>query len=231
MNRTLYLHVGAPKCGSTTLQRALLCTPETRGVVAGYSVAAALQWAAGIYWKDQKPNDFDIKSWARRSADEDVIISAEAFFAHHARIAPLLLGELFPGRRVRTLVVWREAEALARSTLAQYVRLCQEVPSYMERLTHIRKIGLDAFAENIRDTHAGHSRAWTLLSDETLFGHVRGLSRIAADWQENAAFKAVVEATPRQNVSMPHDRALSLMERAETFEGTTEDWKALCNGI
>ncbi len=219
----LYLHVGAPKCGSSSLQAALQHLDKT----IPHNVAEAISWHAGAHWANENPSEARPWKDARPWRERDAVLSHESFLNHFERVHPLVCS-IFPEHRVRLLVLMRDPDSLARSSLAQLVWTCQHIPSSMQRLRHVRQIGLTAYAREIERRNEKNTAKWVEAAESSVSGDLRDLPSLASEWLGEPVIAALVG---RQNTSLSPATVETLLCRLDSFTGTPAEWRAMAREI
>lgn len=223
--RTLYLHVGAPKCASTTLQSALA---EYRGGEMTFPEVAAhsISMKAGVHWLTELEDYVEPVKAAADWQDRDCILSHETFYAHFDRTFPILR-ELFPSHLLRVLIIERDVNNQIRSTLAQWVRTCMQIPTSRQRLEHYRQIGPAEFKAQMEALQKKARTQWTEVADSYVLGDVRDVAQLASEWLGDSAIIKHIGETGRKNISLSEATVEKMLAELDTFNGTPEEWRAL----
>ena len=196
----LFLHVGAPKCASSTVQYVL--TKYYQSDYFGLRESGAL---AALASPRRLPfSEVEIASAEERakSISSNLIISHESFFsARNNGVA--LIERLFPNFSVRTLIISRSPERLLESTLLQFMRTCIRFPATQERMHSLILMGHEAALEYTKNNFLLSESVWSEFGQLFKCQLERNdLGEGIADWLNDKRAKSLTNKTPRQNLSM-----------------------------
>ena len=226
---TLFLHVGAPKCASSTLQAAFALFRDG-AMTFPHELADAISWQAGAHWVDKKPNDADPVAAAAAWGERDCILSHESFLNNFDKVFPPIC-KLFPEHHVRVLIIERPIDEMAQSAIAQYVRTCMKVPSARTRLDAIRAMGMPAYTDALRLAHNQNCYEWSMAADSCCQGLLKDLEAHVVDWLGTPDIAEHISQIGTRNARLSPATVDAMLERLDSFTGTPEEWRDMAEQL
>ena len=150
--RKLYLHVGLPKCGSTSLQKGLMNAPNILFPNSGNHGGEHLAFALTIRGLDSWTRQFFDEAWVEREQSNlygelnktqaPVVISSERLAAMtNAEIEKV--SELFPGFEIHIIICRRDYKSYMSSIWRHAVFRHDYGENYETLLEHLKNFNFD----------------------------------------------------------------------------------------
>jgi hypothetical protein len=160
--RNLYLHVGHPKCGSTSLQESLKSTPDLLYPKSGVNGAEHLSLPLYIKGIDEWTGQFFDQEWVKiqhqlmlqeiAASDLDVFVSSERLASmSDAQIRNLK--ELFPGFNIIIIIVKRDIEKYLNSTWRHAVYNHDYAEDYDDFMRNMQRYSFDDCEKRFSEYH------------------------------------------------------------------------------